>query len=102
MLVTVAELNNQQKLYVSRILGGMDGMTRLVNNLLDLGRIEAGVGLQVDQVVMMEGVDGAVDEFHCRKAWWQGLGGKHGGAGEHILLDYPLYPAKRYGRIIRI
>jgi signal transduction histidine kinase len=66
MLDTIGELNDQQKSYISRILAGVDGMTRLVNNLLDLGRIEAGVGLQVEQVAVMEVVDGAVDAFQVQ------------------------------------
>jgi len=60
MLAMVGELNEQQQGYVSKIVVGVESMARLVNNLLDLGRIDAGVGLQVEKVNVMDIVDGAV------------------------------------------
>lgn len=50
MLDNTSELNEQQRSYARKIVTGVDNMTRLVNNLLDLGRIEIGVGLQVENV----------------------------------------------------
>lgn len=50
MLEMVGELNDQQQGYVRKIVSGVENMSRLVNNLLDLGRIEIGVGLQVETV----------------------------------------------------
>ena len=50
MLQMVGELNDQQKNYVQKISAGIESMARLVNNLLDLGRIEAGIGLQLEPV----------------------------------------------------
>ncbi len=50
MLEMVGELNDQQQGYVRKIVSGVENMSRLVNNLLDLGRIEIGVGLQVENV----------------------------------------------------
>ncbi len=50
MLQMVGELNTQQKNYVSKIVTGVDSMSKLVNNLLDLGRIEAGIGLNIEPV----------------------------------------------------
>lgn len=49
MLQMVGELNDQQRGYLNKIMIGVDNMSRLVNNLLDLGRIEAGVGLQLEK-----------------------------------------------------
>lgn len=54
MLQMVGELNEQQKGYVRKIVSGVENMTRLVNNLLDLGRIEAGIGLQIKRVLVNE------------------------------------------------
>lgn len=54
MLDTVGELNEQQQGYVKKIVTGVENMSRLVNNLLDLGRIEIGVGLQVENVTVMD------------------------------------------------
>ncbi|MCK6567804.1 MAG: ATP-binding protein [Anaerolineales bacterium] len=54
MLDTVGELNEQQVGYVRKIVAGVENMSRLVNNLLDLGRIEFGVGLQVENVQVLD------------------------------------------------
>lgn len=54
MLETTGELNEQQVGYARRIVAGVESMTRLVNNLLDLGRIESGVGLQVENVSVLD------------------------------------------------
>ena len=45
MLPMVGELNDKQSEYIDKILLGIDQMTQLVDDLLDLGRIEAGVDL---------------------------------------------------------
>ena len=54
MLEMVGELNEQQQSYVKKIVTGVENMTRLVNTLLDLGRIELGVGLQVENVSVLD------------------------------------------------
>jgi signal transduction histidine kinase len=54
MLDMVGELNEQQQGYVKKIISGVENMSRLVNNLLDLGRIEIGVGLQVENVPVLD------------------------------------------------
>ncbi len=57
MLDMVGELNDQQNNYVGKIIGGVENISRLVNNLLDLGRIEAGVDLQLEMVPVYEVVE---------------------------------------------
>jgi len=57
MLEMVGELNEQQQGYVKKIISGVENMSRLVNNLLDLGRIELGVGLQVENVSVLDIVE---------------------------------------------
>lgn len=57
MLQMVGDLNEQQKSYLRKINLGVENMTRLVNNLLDLGRIEAGIDLQLEKVTIGEVVD---------------------------------------------
>ena len=54
MLEMVGELNEQQQGYVRKIISGVENMSRLVNNQLDLGRIEFGVGLQVEHVTVLD------------------------------------------------
>lgn len=63
MLQMVGELNGQQKSYVRKIITGVEGMAHLVNNLLDLGRIEAGISLQVEQVQPLEVVERVISSL---------------------------------------
>jgi PAS domain S-box-containing protein len=66
MMQMVGELNEQQKGYVKKILGGIESMNRLVNNLLDLGRIEAGVGLQIERIPATQVVEDAVNSLQLQ------------------------------------
>jgi signal transduction histidine kinase len=54
MLEMAGALNDQQKSYVKMIVQGVDNMAKLVNNLLDLGRIDFGVGLQVESIPVLD------------------------------------------------
>ncbi len=54
MLEMVGELNGQQKGYVGKIVVGVESMSRMVTNLLDLGRIDAGVGLKVEKAFIKD------------------------------------------------
>jgi signal transduction histidine kinase len=54
MLEMVGALNEQQQGYVKKIIFGVENMARLVNNLLDLGRVEAGVGLQLETIPLYD------------------------------------------------
>ena len=62
MLEMAGELNEQQKNYVRMIVQGVDNMAKLVNNLLDLGRIDFGVGLQVESIPVLD-LDRARDQL---------------------------------------
>jgi len=52
MLDLTASLDERHRQYVKQILQAVDNMAHLVNNLLDLGRIEAGVKLQLGRVAV--------------------------------------------------
>jgi PAS domain S-box-containing protein len=54
MLDMVGDLNEQQESYVSKIISGVESMANLVNDLLDLGRIELGVDLQVEKISVLD------------------------------------------------
>ena len=54
MLEMAGDLNEQQKSYSKMIVQGVDNMAKLVNNLLDLGRIDFGVGLQVESIPVLD------------------------------------------------
>jgi two-component system, OmpR family, phosphate regulon sensor histidine kinase PhoR len=60
MLPMVGNLNDQQGSYVTKILSSIEDMNRLVNNLLDLGRVEAGIGLRIADVSPLDIVEGVV------------------------------------------
>jgi len=57
MLDMVGNLNEQQQSYVGKIITGVENMARLVNDLLDLGRIEMGVDLQLEAVSVLTVLD---------------------------------------------
>jgi PAS domain S-box-containing protein len=54
MLEMAGTLNDQQKNYIKMILQGVENMSKLVSNLLDLGRIDFGVGLQVESIPVLD------------------------------------------------
>ncbi len=66
MLQMVGDLNEQQNGYVRKIVSGVENMTRLVNNLLDLGRIEAGIGLQIERVPVSEIADEVINSLQLQ------------------------------------
>jgi len=68
MLQMVGELNAQQTNYGQKIVASVESMSRLVNNLLDLGRIEAGVGLQLEMVPVNEILEKVVSELRLQAA----------------------------------
>jgi signal transduction histidine kinase len=68
MLEMVGELNEQQDNYVKKIVGSVETMARLVNNLLDLGRIEAGVGLQLEMVPLREVMEKVIGSLQLAAA----------------------------------
>ena len=60
MLEMVGELNEQQNTYVRKIVASVEDMTRLVTSLLDLGRIEAGINLQLEMVPLRDIIERVV------------------------------------------
>ena len=50
MLSNVGPVNEQQKEFLDKILTSVDRMSKLVDDLLDLGRIETGIGLSPEPV----------------------------------------------------
>jgi PAS domain S-box-containing protein len=62
MLPMVGDLSDKQREYVEKILQGVGQMSELIDDLLDLGRIEAGVGLEREPchlgAILVEAVDG--------------------------------------------
>jgi signal transduction histidine kinase len=61
MMPMVGPLNEKQQEFATKIITGIEQMTRLIDDLLDLGRIEAGVGLAREACQLDEIVHGIVD-----------------------------------------
>jgi PAS domain S-box-containing protein len=68
MLQMVGELDEQQNSYLQKIISGVESMSRLVNNLLDLSRIEAGVGLQLEKLPAQEIIQRVVGDLQLQAA----------------------------------
>ncbi len=50
MLPMMGDMNEKQKEFAEKIVSGIEQMTELIDDLLDIGRIEAGIGLQRERV----------------------------------------------------
>ena len=68
MLEMAGSLNEQQVGYVRKIIAGFDDMSRLVSSLLDLGRIEAGIGLEVEIIPVQDVVERVVGALQLQAA----------------------------------
>ncbi|MGC1376924.1 MAG: histidine kinase dimerization/phospho-acceptor domain-containing protein, partial [Anaerolineales bacterium] len=66
MLEMVGQLNEQQKGYIVKMITGVENMTRLVNNLLDLGRIDVGVGLRLETVLLQDTIEHVVNTLQMQ------------------------------------
>ena len=63
MLPMVGSLEPKQEEYIDKIVGGIDQMSDLVDGLLDLGRLEAGVDLIRARVRVKEILDSVLEEY---------------------------------------
>ncbi|UCG23515.1 MAG: HAMP domain-containing protein [Chloroflexota bacterium] len=63
MLSMVGDLEPKQEEYVGKILGGIDQMSALVEALLDLGRLDAGIELTLIRLRMEEIIESIVEEY---------------------------------------
>jgi signal transduction histidine kinase len=61
MLPMVGALTEKQKFFADKILSSSEQMTALINDLLDLGRIEAGVGLVRETVLPQQLIDEVIE-----------------------------------------
>jgi len=63
MLQMVGELNDQQREYSVKILNGIDDISRMTDNLLDMKRIDSGIELQIEKFVPSELFDQVIDQL---------------------------------------
>jgi PAS domain S-box-containing protein len=73
MLPMVGGLNDKQREYLEKILRGIGQMGELIDDLLDLGRIEAGVGLERKPCHLGAVLVEAVDSVRARATSVKGL-----------------------------
>jgi len=63
LMGVVGPLNEQQQDFVNRIQKGVTTITELINDLLDIGRIEAEVNLNMEMCAIDEIINQSVDEL---------------------------------------
>ena len=88
MLEMIGSLNEQQQGHVRKILTSVDNMTRLVNSLLDLGRLEAGVGLQLEMVPLAGILEKAVGSLRL--------------AAQQKNIDLSISPSPNSGTMVEV
>jgi PAS domain S-box-containing protein len=72
MMPMVGELTDKQQEYIDKILNGIEQMSVLINDLLDLGRLEAGIDLVLTQFRLSEVLNSIVEE-HKQPAESKGM-----------------------------
>lgn len=63
MLPMAGEINEKQSEYIDKIENGIQQMTQLVTDLLDLGRIEAGVDFEQEEIEILPLMTTLFDEY---------------------------------------
>lgn len=63
MLKSVGPLNESQDTFIERIMRGVNQITELIDDLLDIGRIEAGLDMQMVPCDMPAIVEDVVEQF---------------------------------------
>ncbi len=63
MLGAAGGLSDQQRDLIEKIQDGVEGMTSLVDNLLDQGRIDAGFGLSLESLQIKDLVEEVVESY---------------------------------------
>jgi PAS domain S-box-containing protein len=66
MLPMGGQVTPKQEGFINKILGGIDQMTALIDNLLDIGKIEAGIGIEMGPCHLQTIVRLAVDSLRLR------------------------------------
>jgi signal transduction histidine kinase len=95
MLPMVGPLSPKQQDYTEKVMAGIEQMTELIDDLLDLGRIEAGVGL-VREMCSLADIARSVVETQKPQALSRGLNLRTGKladriiAGDHGLLRHAI------------
>jgi signal transduction histidine kinase/DNA-binding response OmpR family regulator len=92
MLKTVGPLEEKQEAFVERITAGVNQITELINDLLDLGRIEAAVDMQMAACDMSTLAGEVAKEFEDTAA----------GRSQELVCDSPTEQAMVLGNDLRL
>jgi PAS domain S-box-containing protein len=63
MLPMVGEINEKQNEYVEKIMNGIDQMSKMVDDLLDLSRIEAGMDFNQDEIALQPLLNDIAEQY---------------------------------------
>jgi PAS domain S-box-containing protein len=63
MIPMVGEVNPKQQEFIENIVKGIEQMTELIDDLLDIGKIEAGVGITMAPCQLNEIIKGVIDSL---------------------------------------
>ena len=66
MIPMAGELQEKQLGFVDKILAGIEQMTELIDDLLDIGKIEAGIGIEIERCWLPGLVKAVVDDLGMR------------------------------------
>ena len=66
MISMVGQVNPKQEEFIKKILIGIDQMTALIDDLLDIGKIEAGIGIEMGPCNLQSIVRVAVESLRAR------------------------------------
>ena len=94
MVPMVDELSPKQHEYLDKILSGIDQMSQLVDDLLDLGRIEAGVDLAREQIDVKATVRKALLKSNWQHAHLAGI-------KLHVNVDENISTVQGDGALLR-
>lgn len=68
MIPMVGEVNGKQQGFIDKIVNGIEQMTALIDDLLDIGKIEAGVGIEIDRCWLPGVVQAVIDDLGAQAA----------------------------------
>lgn len=66
MISMVGQVTPKQEEFIKKIMGGIDQMTALIDDLLDIGKIEAGIGMEMKPCDLASVVHAAVESLRAR------------------------------------
>ncbi|MBN1583763.1 MAG: HAMP domain-containing protein [Anaerolineae bacterium] len=66
MIPMVGDLDEKQLGFIDKIVNGIEQMTSLIDDLLDIGKIEAGIGVELERCWLPGVVQAVVDDLGAR------------------------------------